>query len=402
VSGIFIGGAVMIRASATLVSLLGFASLVHAAEAPVGDGKRGVTVDHYRRAVTDLRAFTADITREDSAGKAGAPVSTATLAFARPNLFKLVVSQNGQPVETVASDGRTLRQWNDQHLGEEPAPPALNGLAPSLDRANSEFWATAVFTMPELVTSLRDLQDDGAELLGDATTRKLRGRLHYGDDAAVLTVWVGDRTGLPLRVAFVHRNRTVTWRFKARADKPAPSLFAARPAPDAHLAPLLRNDQFPGLANGAVAPAFTLQTVDGHKVALSDLAGQVVLVEFWAPWCPGCRLAAPTVGKVSAELAPRGMRALLVSTTAERQQLVDYLHERTPPAAVVHDPAPQDEAVGYARYKITGFPSFVVVDRAGFVSGSWKGYYEGSFEVKLRAELNRALAKPQADAHASR
>lgn len=46
---------------------------------------------------------------------------------------------------------------------------------------------------------------------------------------------------------------------------------------------------------GSVAPDFTMQTIDGKPFSLSELKGRVVVLDFWASWCPDCRKEAPAV-----------------------------------------------------------------------------------------------------------
>ena len=48
----------------------------------------------------------------------------------------------------------------------------------------------------------------------------------------------------------------------------------------------------------APAPAFELTLVDGGKISLADLKGQVVLLNFWATWCPPCRTSIPHINKL--------------------------------------------------------------------------------------------------------
>ena len=60
-------------------------------------------------------------------------------------------------------------------------------------------------------------------------------------------------------------------------------------------------DQFGGLTVGSKAPNFTLHSLDGDEVSLSDYKGKKILVNFWATWCPPCKKEMPAIQQFSKE-----------------------------------------------------------------------------------------------------
>ena len=66
-------------------------------------------------------------------------------------------------------------------------------------------------------------------------------------------------------------------------------------------------------SGGNVAADFTLQDMNGKNVRLSDYRGKVVLLEFWATWCPPCRASIPGIEKLFNAYKDRGLVVLAVS-----------------------------------------------------------------------------------------
>ncbi len=68
---------------------------------------------------------------------------------------------------------------------------------------------------------------------------------------------------------------------------------------------------------GFLAPDFSLTTLDGATVTLSELRGQVVLLNIWASWCPPCRAEMPAMQRVWEEYREQGLVVLAVNSTSQ-------------------------------------------------------------------------------------
>jgi peroxiredoxin/Cu/Ag efflux protein CusF len=112
------------------------------------------------------------------------------------------------------------------------------------------------------------------------------------------------------------------------------------------------------------APDFTLPTLSGVPVRLSDLRGKVVLLNFWVTWCGSCRAEMPTIDALYRRYKNRGLEVLAVNldaaTTSKVQTLVGELE--------VTFRVGLDPSSSIARtYRVAGLPTTYLIDRAGNV-----------------------------------
>jgi cytochrome c biogenesis protein CcmG/thiol:disulfide interchange protein DsbE len=71
---------------------------------------------------------------------------------------------------------------------------------------------------------------------------------------------------------------------------------------------------------GFLAPDFTLERFDGETITLSELRGSVVVVNFWASWCPPCRAEMPALQEVYENNRGQGLEILAVNATYQDQE----------------------------------------------------------------------------------
>jgi cytochrome c biogenesis protein CcmG, thiol:disulfide interchange protein DsbE len=143
-------------------------------------------------------------------------------------------------------------------------------------------------------------------------------------------------------------------------------------------------------SGGAEAPAFEVRTLAGEEVTLESLRGQVVLVNFWATWCPPCRIEMPGFERVYQEKKDEGFVIVGLSTDqAGSREVERFLSDRgiTFPVGMASAQLVRD--FGGLR----GLPTSFLVDREGRIRHTVTGIFA---EPALRMAVNRLLAEPDA------
>jgi peroxiredoxin len=109
--------------------------------------------------------------------------------------------------------------------------------------------------------------------------------------------------------------------------------------------------------------AHVLSTVDGERLELSSLRGEVVVINFWASWCRPCRKELPELNRLHARLASRGGRVLAVSIDEDARHVERFIRAHGLELPVYHD-GPE----GLARALDLGhIPYTLVLDQRGDV-----------------------------------
>ena len=114
---------------------------------------------------------------------------------------------------------------------------------------------------------------------------------------------------------------------------------------------------------GRAAPNFRLEGLNGPPVRLSDLRGQVVVVNFWASWCTECRVEQPALDATWKRFRDSGVVVVGVDFEDQTQDARRYLAELGSSYPVVRD---ADSSTALA-YGLRGVPETFVVDPAGQV-----------------------------------
>ncbi len=152
---------------------------------------------------------------------------------------------------------------------------------------------------------------------------------------------------------------------RPRADRLAAAtlMLAAWLVPAAALAAL--GHGLSRLPEPVAAPDFTLEDMDGKSYTLSSLRGKVVMVNFWATWCPPCREEIPSMETLYQALHKKGFIVLAINQWEAPDHVFSYMGqlEVYPSFPILFD---RDSHVSEA-FEVKGLPTTLIIDKQGRV-----------------------------------
>src|SRR5215831_13456019 len=114
---------------------------------------------------------------------------------------------------------------------------------------------------------------------------------------------------------------------------------------------------------GDTAPGFSITADNGKTVSLPNFGGKVLVLNFWATWCPPCVQETPSLSRFAAQMAPSGVVVLAISVDKDEKAYKDFLARMKPAFLTARDPQAKINA-DFGTFK---YPETYVINNSGKV-----------------------------------
>jgi len=131
------------------------------------------------------------------------------------------------------------------------------------------------------------------------------------------------------------------------------------------------------------APNFTLKSRSGKNIKLSELRGQVVMLNFWASWCGPCRKEMPILEQIHKKYKRLGFTLLGVNVEENTRDAINYLKDVKVTFPILFDNRQKTSKL----YNVSAMPTTVIIDRNGnkrFIHKGYKPGYENEYKKQIK------------------
>jgi thiol-disulfide isomerase/thioredoxin len=140
------------------------------------------------------------------------------------------------------------------------------------------------------------------------------------------------------------------------------------------------------------APDFTLRTLDGREITLSELRGEVVLLDFWATWCGPCRESIPHLIRLYKTYQKKGFEVIGINMDKRELETVRQFAMSMDipyPVVISLEKVERD-------YGVTSLPSVILIDKKGRIRGKYRGF-TNEIATQMTTTVQNLLAENPED-----
>ena len=134
---------------------------------------------------------------------------------------------------------------------------------------------------------------------------------------------------------------------------------------------------------------FTLPNLQGQAQGLPQ--GKVVILNFWATWCPPCRKEVPSMVELYSKLKDKGLDIVAVSVDRNPEDLMQFVAEQRMNFTILHD---IDSVVAH-KYSVYRYPESFIIDRSGQIRQHLRGAVEW-MDPEFAGYIEKLLQEPVA------
>ena len=143
----------------------------------------------------------------------------------------------------------------------------------------------------------------------------------------------------------------------------------------------------PGPQVGKPAPNFQLPNLGGQSVSLSDFQGKPVLINFWASWCPPCRIEMPYIQEVFEEWSGQGLVVLAINIGESSSKVKEFMENHALSFPVLLDM--QGKVAEQYNVLIWGIPTTFFIDKDGIIQAIRVGIFPN--KAAIEKSLNKII-----------